>query len=127
MPGIIRHRLRKESLIRTSAEYSRCYELGRRVHTRHFLLFLAPPADGRPGLRLGLTVSRKAGNAVIRNRLKRLLREAFRLHLQALPVSARLIVTARRQAGADSLSLDDVARELVQALRKHFRLNRETG
>jgi ribonuclease P protein component len=48
--------------------------------------------------RLGLTVSRKVGNAVQRNRWKRVLREAFRRHKSELPQGLDLVATPRRQA-----------------------------
>ena len=51
--------------------------------------------NGLPHARLGLSVSRKVGGAVIRNRWKRLLREAFRLNRQKLPTGIDLIVIPR--------------------------------
>ena len=65
--------------------------------------FLVVYADqnelGRP--RLGLTVSRRHGNAVVRNRWKRLLREAFRISQHKLPPSIDMVVLLRRGVEPD--------------------------
>lgn len=63
-------------------DFLRVYDLGRRVNEQSFLLFYLRNDVGRH--RLGLTVPRKLGNAVKRNRVKRRLREVFRLHRGSL-------------------------------------------
>lgn len=55
--------------------------------------------NGRPGNRLGLTVSTKVGHAVVRNRLRRRLREIYRLHEHQLVRGVDLVVVARVRAG----------------------------
>ena len=60
---------------------------------RHLVIFAMP--NGLSYCRLGLTVGRKCGNAVVRNRIKRLLREAFRLESDSLPIGYDLVCLPR--------------------------------
>jgi ribonuclease P protein component len=69
---------------------------GRKTVGSHFVLILAPGET--PVSRLGLTVSRKVGGAVQRNRLKRRLREIFRLRRLGLEGSWDLNLVARQRA-----------------------------
>lgn len=97
--------------LRKRFEFRRLRDLGRRVHTRSFVLLVARSDQPRP--RLGITVSRQVGNAVRRNRIKRLLREAFRLHRSLFPDSSDVVVIAK--SGCPALTLADVKHELEQA------------
>ena len=64
--------------------------------------------------RLGITVSSKVGNSVVRNRVKRVVREAFRRNKKTFPVGFDILVIARKNA--IQLSSPEVACELVSAL-----------
>jgi ribonuclease P protein component len=69
---------------------------GKRHYTRHFVVI-----DKQNGLsitRLGVTVSKKIGNAVTRNRIKRLIREFFRLNTMQIPHGYDIVVTAKKDA-----------------------------
>ncbi len=66
--------------------------------------------------RLGLTVSRKCGNAVVRNRWKRSLREAFRLVQHDLPRHIDLVILPRRGATPDVARLQVSLRKLASRL-----------
>jgi ribonuclease P protein component len=85
------------------------------VSTRHYVLLIAaqPDATRAPiAARLGIVVTRKLGNAVARNRIKRVCRECFRLWPTLLPAGIDLVVVARQ--GADRLGLPAVRAEWVE-------------
>ena len=81
-----------------SAEFERVYRQGRSIANRHLVLYTFPnESSSRP--RLGLSVSRKVGGAVQRNRVKRLLREAFARAEADLLAGQDVVVVARPPAG----------------------------
>jgi ribonuclease P protein component len=69
-------RLRPEEGLRRRTEYLKCYQLGRRRQGRLAILYSLGNSLAHP--RLGITASRKVGGAVVRNRLKRRVREIYR-------------------------------------------------
>jgi len=86
----------------------------RRRPTRHFLVLVA--SDDSATARLGITVTRKIGNAVLRNRVKRSVREAFRHERENLPAGVSLVVIARD--GSPGLGSREVAEELAPVFRQ---------
>ncbi len=89
----------KRGRLSRSAEFERVYRQGRSHGSRHFVLHAFPRE--RPegeGPRLGVSVSRKVGGAVDRNRVKRLLREAFRAEAPRLPDDVDVVIVARPDA-----------------------------
>lgn len=88
----------KSSRLVTKADFDRAYQRRCKAGDGVLLVFAVP--NGTGSSRLGLSVSRKVGPAVVRNRIKRLLREAFRLQQHELPRGLDLVVipTAPDQA-----------------------------
>jgi ribonuclease P protein component len=80
-----------------SADFDRVFRNGRSHAGRELVLYVFP-RGGEGGSRLGLSVSRKVGGAVDRNRVKRLLREAFAVESDALPEGTDAVVIARPDA-----------------------------
>lgn len=104
-------RLSPQDRLRKRFEFGRARDQGRRVHTQSFVLLLRPNQLDRS--RLGLTVSHKVGNAVHRNRIKRLLREVFRQHRALFPAASDVVVIAK--AGCAPGGFDQVRGELGRA------------
>jgi ribonuclease P protein component len=75
-PAAPGERLPRQQTLRRGADYQRCYRGGRRRHGSLVTLHFHPNDEGHP--RLGITVSRKVGSSVVRQRLKRWTREVFR-------------------------------------------------
>ncbi|MEA2116336.1 MAG: ribonuclease P protein component [Thermodesulfobacteriota bacterium] len=85
--------LPKNCLLRKTGEFNQVYRRGQRLRGNGFALIYLP--GDQPVSRLGLSVHRKVGNAVRRNRIKRFVRETFRLHREIFPQSSDIIFTVR--------------------------------
>jgi len=89
----------KRSRLSRSSDFQRIYRQGSSVASRFLVLywFKRSSEAGDVGPRLGLSVSKKLGGAVVRNRVKRLLREAYQGCAQQLAVEYDVVVIARPQ------------------------------
>lgn len=91
-------RPRARTRLSRSADFERVYRHGRSHANRYLVLYAFPRGEGVGEARLGLSVSRKVGGAVERNRIKRLLREAFRARAAVATTGHDLVVVARPDA-----------------------------
>jgi ribonuclease P protein component len=108
--------LSKEMRLRRRVDYLAVQSAGQKLHGRHVLAIAQKRSDPTLVGRLGITVTKKVGNAVVRNRIKRLLREWMRLH-GWVPRGWDLVLVAKDTA-ARQLHLDDFAPDLMKILRQ---------
>ena len=105
------------AVLRKRSDFVAANKTGRRGSTPGFLLLVNHRADGDPSIRAGFTVTKKIGNAVVRNRMKRRFRALARdvLPSHGLPGADHVMVG--RSAGIER-DFDKLHLELVKALDK---------
>lgn len=101
----------KAARIRRRREFLALGRTGQKARTEHFVLLLQRAAAAP---RLGITVSRKVGDAVARNRLKRRIREAFRRHDARAQFSYDVVVIAK--PGSEGATVPVISRALSDAV-----------
>ena len=111
--------LPKNRRLRKRTEFQKVYEEGERVSGRLFTLFLRRSSTDAPG-RFGMTVSRKVGRAVVRVRVKRLLRESIRMCWELFPAGSEAVFHVRPlMRDADFAAVQfEVKRALEKASRR---------
>ena len=102
--------------LRERAEYIAVQSTGQKVHGRHVLAMARRRPQPDLVGRLGITVTKKIGNAVVRNRIKRLVREWLRLH-GWVPTGWDVVVVAKDSA-ARQLHPGDFGPDLTTIIRQ---------
>lgn len=113
--------MRRKEVLTGSREFSAVYNKGKSVGDRYVVFFYKK--NGLPYSRTGFLASRKVGNAVKRNRARRLMKESFRL-MAPLPAGYDMIFIARNTI--DGKSCQEVKRSIESAVRRAG-LNKKNG
>jgi len=105
----------RQARLLTEGQFRRVYAGGgARLHVAPLRVRALRRADG--GSRLGLSIGRKVGNAVVRNRWKRAVREAFRLNRHRLHAPHDLVVSIDWEAGTERVG--EVAEAFLQVIER---------
>ncbi|MCL4108085.1 UNVERIFIED_CONTAM: hypothetical protein GTU68_012821 [Idotea baltica] len=107
-----------EQRVKSGDDFRRCYNSGQRAGDGHLLVFVVP--NQLPCSRLGVSVSKKHGNAVARNRKKRLLRESFRLLQHELPSGLDFVLVPRQRTDSTLADFQKSLKRLVAKLERRM-------
>ncbi len=113
----------KEKRLLKRADFSLCYTEGKKVYSRNFIAFVCEKQKKTvtsAETRVGMAVTKKVGNAVARNRLKRLIREYCRKNQMSLPLAADVVITPKKHISISSLVYKDVEKELLGLFKKNL-------
>ncbi|MCZ6651153.1 MAG: ribonuclease P protein component [Acidobacteria bacterium] len=106
-------RFQPDDRLRCRSEFERVYAVARKAWGRGCTVFVAEASCNRQ--RLGLAVGRRVGNAVLRNRIKRRIREVFRLHRKDWPGCYDIVVHGRAEVAV--MPFQELTEVLTQAVR----------
>jgi ribonuclease P protein component len=111
----------KEVRLRRRSEFLRVQDKGHKLPADCVLALVLPNGRADGLTRVGLTVSTKVGNAVVRNRIRRCLRELFRARRATLPKGLDMVLIARQSAAeADTARLTRAFERLSVDLMRRF-------
>jgi ribonuclease P protein component len=116
-----KRKFRRSFRLKKRREFERVYRNGKKYWNKTFVVYILPNKTNIT--RLGLTVSKKVGNSVKRNRVKRLIRESFRLSQEQILPGYDIVVIA--QPRAYSLKYKQLQSELLSLLRRGGILKKE--
>lgn len=104
----------KKGVLRGQSNFDRVYRKGKTAADRYVIIF--HKKNGSDENRIGFLASKKIGNAVARNRARRLMKEAFR-QTEDLPYSGEDIIFIARK-GIDEVKMQDVKKSMENAMRR---------
>lgn len=120
--------VQKEHRLSKREDFTKVYRQGKSVANHQFVLYYkkrqAKPGE-EPPFRLGISVSKKLGNAVVRNRLRRIMKEIVRLHADQVATGFDLILIARKPAA--ELDYAEMERSILHVLKRASLCRKKTA
>jgi ribonuclease P protein component len=101
--------------LKKNEEFKTVYKEGRSRANSFFIMYALK--NGLDHNRIGISVSKKVGNSVVRHRIKRLVKESYRLHEEMFNSGLDIVIIARN--GAADLGFKDVESALLHLLKLH--------
>jgi ribonuclease P protein component len=120
--GVLCLGMKKKYRIKKNEEFQQVFQDGKSMANRQFVIYVLDRPE-QPYFRLGLSVSKKIGKAVVRNRVKRYIRQAF-LELQKEIVTGKDYVVIARMP-ASEMNYFEVKKSLMHVLKKAGMLKRD--
>ena len=105
--------------LKKNSDFQLVFKNGKSKANRNFIMYILK--NGSDKNFLGISVSKKVGNSVIRHRIKRLLKESYRIHENMFNSGLNIVIIARK--GADELDYHQTSRSLLHLMKLHKVLN----
>lgn len=100
--------------IKSNRDFLTIYRTGKSYANRYLIMYLAKAQEGSDG-RIGISVSKKVGNSVVRHRVKRLVKESYRLNENRFREGCDIVVVARKEAkGRDYSEIESALLHLAR-------------
>ncbi|QKS73116.1 ribonuclease P protein component [Paenalkalicoccus suaedae] len=106
--------MKNEHRLKKNEDFQYVFQHGYSVANRQFVLYQVKKED-QQDIRIGLSVSKKLGNAVVRNRVKRLMKEALRPQTESLYQNRDVVIIARKPV--TEMSLTEMEKSLQHVLK----------
>ncbi|PRO64343.1 ribonuclease P protein component [Alkalicoccus urumqiensis] len=113
--------MKKQHRLRKNEEFQQVFRYGSSSANRQFVVYQRKKPDQK-AIRIGLSVSKKLGNAVTRNRIKRLMKEVLRAEAPSLYQERDIVIIARKPAA--EMELDEMKKSLKHVLKVAKLVNR---